>query len=281
MIKFKKSAGFTLSEVLVTMGLIGVISAMTIPTLAYNYRAKVLEEQFRATYSEIREIGSRLNYDKGDVGTYANNTDFNNWQREFMSMINGGNNLLNGLNPGNITGELRKIYKNAGGSPGPYRFNLGAGGRVQTSVICDNGSIWLDSKGRIWTFNSENRIICVDINGIANPNRINIDTFAYIPMSAEQVATWVYEDPDNPDNYSGSIIPCDLDVIIGKGLSNAIPEKPYVKNVNNKRVALDACPFFEPVENIAPMNSSSPGRSAKNRPVTSSDTYWKTYINYK
>ena len=42
-----KKFGFTLAEVLVVLGLIGSVSAITIPNLAYNYRAKVLEEQLQ------------------------------------------------------------------------------------------------------------------------------------------------------------------------------------------------------------------------------------------
>lgn len=264
------------------MGLIGVISALTIPNLAYNYRAKVLEEQFRSTYNDIKQIGSMLNYDKGDVGLYANKENFTTWQQEFMSRVHGGNNLLNGINHNNITTELRRIYREGGGSPGPYRFNLNGTTRAQTGIHCDNGTIWLDTKGRIWTFNAENRIICVDINGTANPNRLNIDIFGFIPMSAEQVAVWVYDDPDNPNNYSGAIIPCDLDVIQGKGLSNAIPTKPYEKKAPGQwATALDACPFNEPIENIAAMHGVHAGKSAKNRDVDISDNYWKKYIDYK
>ena len=33
-----KRFGFTLSEVLVTLGIIGVVSAMTVPTLMNNYQ---------------------------------------------------------------------------------------------------------------------------------------------------------------------------------------------------------------------------------------------------
>lgn len=278
--------GFTLSEILITLGVIGTISAITIPTIAYNYRAKVLEEQFRTTYSDLREIGSRLNYDKGDVGTYANKTNFNTWQDEFMKMINGGNNLLSGLTSGagdnNISTNLRKIYKEGGASPGPWQFNLNANGSLaQAGIICDNGSIWMDSRGRLWTFNSESRIICVDINGTANPNRINIDIFAFIPMDAEQVATWVYDDPDHPENYTGAIIPCNLDLLTRKSLSNAQATKPYVANKTAPAVAYDTCPFFEPVENIAAVNSYSKGKSARNKNITAEDNYWKTYIDYK
>lgn len=282
MICFSKKSGFTLSEILVTLGLIGVISALTIPNLAYNYRAKVLEEQFRSTYNDIKQVGSMLNYEKGDVGLYANKENFHKWEKEFISRIHGGNNLLTGVTHASISKELIRIYKEGGGSPGPYRFNLNGNRRVQTGTHCDNGSIWLDTKGRIWTFNSENRIICVDINGTANPNRLNIDIFGFIPMSAEQVAVWVYDDPDNPNNYSGAIIPCDLDVIQGKSLSNLIPEKPYEKKQPGQwATALDACPFNEPIENVAAMHGVYPGKSAKNKEVEITDNYWKKYIDYK
>ena len=86
-LNLNKKSGFTLAEIMVTLGLIGAISALTIPTLAYNYRSKVLEEQFRSTYSDIKQIGTMLNYQKGDVGEYAysltkDNSDyakFNKW----------------------------------------------------------------------------------------------------------------------------------------------------------------------------------------------------------
>ncbi len=281
-----KKFGFTLSEILVTLGLIGVISAITIPNLAYNYKAKVLEENYRGTYSEIKQIGSMINYEMGDVGQYANKISFNEWQREFVSRLNGGNNLLSGITHANITTELRRIYREGGGSPGPYLFNInGDGQKVQTGIHCDNGSIWLDSKGRIWTFNSENRIICVDTNGTANPNRLNMDIFAFIPMTAEQVAIWVYNDPGNVNAYSGAIVPCDIDVIQRRGLSNAIPGKGGYEikkyDAPNWKTALDACPFNEPIENIAAVHGVSAGKSAKNKDITVNDNYWKKYIDYK
>lgn len=34
-------AAFTLAEVLITLGIIGIVAAMTIPNLIYNYQKKV------------------------------------------------------------------------------------------------------------------------------------------------------------------------------------------------------------------------------------------------
>lgn len=288
MFSFNKKSGFTLAEILITLGLVGAVSAITIPTLAYNYRAKVLEEQFRSTYSDIKQIGAMINYEKGDVGEYANRITLAQWESDFTSRLNGGSKYAN-TSVKNITADKRNIYKAAGAGQGPFAFNLRGNGQLaQVSDVCDNGSIWSDSKGRIWTFNSEMRIICVDINGAANPNRLNIDTFAFIPMSSKAVAAWVYNDQNHAENYSGEIVPCDLDVLTRKGLSNAIPATDdkgnytTVKNKNGDWVSsYDACPFFGPVENVAPTIGFSSGKSAKNRDITASNNYWKDYINYK
>ena len=51
----KRKAAFTLAEVLVTLGIIGVVSAMPLPTLISNHRNKVLEAQFKKEYSFIMQ----------------------------------------------------------------------------------------------------------------------------------------------------------------------------------------------------------------------------------
>ena len=41
-----KKRAFTLAEVLITLGIIGVVAAMTIPTLISNYQKKQFEVAF-------------------------------------------------------------------------------------------------------------------------------------------------------------------------------------------------------------------------------------------
>ena len=43
--KHYKSLAFTLAEVLITLGIVGVVAAMTIPTLMHNYRAKEIDRK--------------------------------------------------------------------------------------------------------------------------------------------------------------------------------------------------------------------------------------------
>ena len=44
---------FTLAEVLITLGVIGIVAAMTLPTLIANYKNKVLLNQAKNSYSKI------------------------------------------------------------------------------------------------------------------------------------------------------------------------------------------------------------------------------------
>ena len=50
-----KRAAFTLAEVLITLGIIGIVAAMTIPTLVSNYKQKVLNNQFKKTYAMLNQ----------------------------------------------------------------------------------------------------------------------------------------------------------------------------------------------------------------------------------
>ena len=48
---YKNKQGFTLAEVLITLGIIGVVAAMTLPTLIANYQKKVIATKLKQTYS--------------------------------------------------------------------------------------------------------------------------------------------------------------------------------------------------------------------------------------
>ena len=49
----KRKAAFTLAEVLITLGVIGIVAAMTLPTLIANYQKKVVETRLISFYSKI------------------------------------------------------------------------------------------------------------------------------------------------------------------------------------------------------------------------------------
>ena len=62
-----KRPAFTLAEVLITLGIIGVVAAMTIPTLMANHRKKVVETKLEKIYSVMNQAINLTNAEYGDV----------------------------------------------------------------------------------------------------------------------------------------------------------------------------------------------------------------------
>lgn len=52
----KRYAGFTLAEVLITIGIIGVVAAITIPTLISKYNKFIIETNLKKTYAELNNV---------------------------------------------------------------------------------------------------------------------------------------------------------------------------------------------------------------------------------
>lgn len=55
-----KNRAFTLAEVLITLGIIGVVAAITMPVLISKYRAQVFESQFKKAYSSVQNATKML-----------------------------------------------------------------------------------------------------------------------------------------------------------------------------------------------------------------------------
>ena len=58
---------FTLAEVLVTLGIIGVVSAMTVPTLMQNHQRKTYVTQLHKVYNEISQVLLQYQSDRNAV----------------------------------------------------------------------------------------------------------------------------------------------------------------------------------------------------------------------
>lgn len=66
----KKKLAFTLAEVLITLGIIGIVAAMTIPTLIAKVQKQQIESQIRENYSSIVQAMKMAEND--DVGAINN-----------------------------------------------------------------------------------------------------------------------------------------------------------------------------------------------------------------
>ena len=66
----KGFGGFTLAEVLITLGIIGVVAAMTLPTLINNYKKQQTIAQLKKAYSEISQVFQRAEADHETMDTW-------------------------------------------------------------------------------------------------------------------------------------------------------------------------------------------------------------------
>lgn len=62
--------GFTLAEVLITLGIIGVVAAMTLPALINNYKKQQTVNQLKKAYSEISQVFQRAEADHETMDTW-------------------------------------------------------------------------------------------------------------------------------------------------------------------------------------------------------------------
>ncbi len=72
----KKKAAFTLAEVLITLGIIGVVAAMTIPTLIQNYNKKVAAVRAKKAYNELSQAIELSKIDNGEMSTWDYPQDY-------------------------------------------------------------------------------------------------------------------------------------------------------------------------------------------------------------
>ena len=64
--------GFTLAEVLVTLGILGVVAAITLPTLINKYQEKRTVTQLKKTYSALSQAYQRMEQEYGTIDTWLN-----------------------------------------------------------------------------------------------------------------------------------------------------------------------------------------------------------------
>lgn len=62
--------GFTLAEILITLGIIGVVAALTLPSLITKHQKKVAATQLKETYSIVYQALERAKVEHGDFSTW-------------------------------------------------------------------------------------------------------------------------------------------------------------------------------------------------------------------
>ena len=87
---YKARKGFTLAEVLITLGIIGLVAALTLPVLVANYKKHVVETRLEHFYSTINQAVKFAETDYGEVGQWEQfekeytYDDYVNWANKYL-----------------------------------------------------------------------------------------------------------------------------------------------------------------------------------------------------
>ncbi|MCM1339278.1 MAG: type II secretion system GspH family protein [Muribaculaceae bacterium] len=178
-------AAFTLAEVLITLGIIGVVAAMTIPNLIANYQEKVTVNKLQAVYSKLLESFRLMVDENGTVDTYGTTS-----AERMAKLVELLPNYLSGLSK--CTSCMPYSYNSRFDSnskilSGGTAFSMPNG--VVISVINSSGQQCIQDMSMtqksdtIWASGTAGDLDCgrlhIDLNGKQGPNISDIDYFLF------------------------------------------------------------------------------------------------------
>lgn len=213
----KSFNGFTLAEVLITLGIIGIVAALTLPTLITNYQKKRAVTQLKATYSILSQAFEMAKSDYGDMtywdtGSYYGQTSDstklytsfaekyfvpyikpvkNYGVTSFKNIGYDGIYYLNKTKDNNALGGQRYIVSLANGSI----IAISLDGHCDQSSTDSNGN-WVCDTG--WYYTSIYMI--VDINGLQRPNTEGKDIFV-MNVNSNKFGFYNYSNTANDRNW--------------------------------------------------------------------------------
>ena len=167
-----RKIAFTLAEVLVTLGIIGVVSAMTVPTLMQNYQRQSYVTQLHKTYNEMSQALLRYQTDKNAINlTEAGMTSqdaVNDFIKTYFKTVQ---------ECGTVNSCFASSYKTLSGATLPtYYFTMQ---NVKAYVLANGVSVRPGYNTDECAASNGVRIVAVaiDINGKKGPNIGGRDLF--------------------------------------------------------------------------------------------------------
>ena len=212
---------FTMAEVLITIGIIGLVAAMTLPSLVQNYQEKVMVNRLKKVYSTLSQLYLLVSEIDGPPDQWG------------FAYREDGTTNLSGTIQNIFKKHLRQLqiceddycqrptYKLLNGSEhGNSSYTIG-----NNAMILEDGTILraniddgnqLDCSLKRGTTNALKNVcfsIHVDINGRQNPNTYGRDVFAFywtkfgiVPVGTAEENSHVSFNTcslSNSSNYSG------------------------------------------------------------------------------
>ena len=152
-----RKQAFTLAEVLITLGIIGVVAAMTLPTLIQKHRKQVVETRLKQVYSILGQLVNTAQAEHGDISTWS--------KKDYVETY-----ILPYIKKSDIKKSNIRVASNQ--DKDEYEIQLISDIKMAVSYLdgtaIDNG-----------TYRSFSVEIFVDVNGDKKPNTLGRDQFIF------------------------------------------------------------------------------------------------------
>ena len=224
-------AAFTLSEVLITLGVIGVVAALTMPSLIANYQRTVWLNQLKKTYATLNEgfrqimvndgctdmlcSGLVAEFDAGvpDAFQYAIYNDEN--RNKIITTFKLSDVQTESLYS-NTDSKYNYFIRYLNGKDAHFKYPIGSNNSFIGTT--PDGAFVSFGKTTFWGYQFP--ILYFDTNGLKGPNMFGRDIFSGYLVKRGIVTSMYspayYEDVDYPyssnrDYLSGARLHCSVD----------------------------------------------------------------------
>lgn len=181
---------FTLAEVLITLGIIGVLAAILIPTVLKDVQNAELKTGFKKSYSVLNQALNKTISENGNVpyGCYYNPassytySECSNFWKNFKTQLNiikeyAGS--VDGINIPDYTGT-DLIVAQGGHNSGSFDGGKDAQKNSKTAWTFADGSMLFSYRPSFFVDDSGGTLFILDTNGLKKPNKWGYDLFMLV-----------------------------------------------------------------------------------------------------
>lgn len=188
---FAHNMGFTLAEVLITLGIIGIVAALTLPGVIAKSQRKVLHSQLLVGYSLLQQALERMNADYGYPPTpsdFAGRKFKSEYIKYFDNPIDcGWGGVYATSKDSELCGKGQYVTSESGSRSQLMDIYTSYNKAAQiSSNPLDDGQFALKNGMLVFVENINSGLIyiSIDVNGVTkNPNAWGHDLFTFQLMS--------------------------------------------------------------------------------------------------